>query len=153
MTKPIISADSHITEPPGTYVERIDARFRDRAPHVIHDPKRGDLYVIDGLDKPIPMGHVAAAGKRPELTVFGDDYPTADGTCVRDFIHVSDLAEAHVEALEHLMEGGRSQTLNSARTRASRAPNGSSSSSTFGSGASARARAIRCRWPPDSCEG
>ena len=72
MTKPIISADSHITEPPGTYVERIDARFRDRAPHVIHDPKRGDLYVIDGLDKPIPMGLVAAAGKRPEdLTIFG----------------------------------------------------------------------------------
>ena len=52
------------------------------------------------------------AGKRPELTVFGDDYPTADGTCVRDFIHVSDLADAHVEALEHLMQGGRSQTLN-----------------------------------------
>ena len=72
MAKPIISADSHITEPPGTYVDRIDERFRDRAPHMIHDPTRGDLFVIDGLDKPIPMGLVAAAGKRAEdLTIFG----------------------------------------------------------------------------------
>ena len=72
MPKPIISADSHITEPPGTYVDRIDARFRDRAPHLVHDPKRGDLFVIDGLDKPIPMGLVAGAGKRAEeLTMFG----------------------------------------------------------------------------------
>jgi acyl-CoA thioesterase FadM len=47
---PIISADSHITEPPDTYTARIDARFRDRAPRLIHDAKRGDLFVIDGLD-------------------------------------------------------------------------------------------------------
>jgi UDP-glucose 4-epimerase len=53
-----------------------------------------------------------AAGKRPELTVFGDDYPTVDGTCVRDFIHVSDLADAHVVALDHLMNDGDSQILN-----------------------------------------
>ncbi|HKC97004.1 MAG TPA: amidohydrolase, partial [Methylomirabilota bacterium] len=72
MAKPIISADSHITEPPDTYVARIDAKFRDRAPHVVRDEKRGDLFVIEGLDKPIPMGLVAAAGKRAEeLTVFG----------------------------------------------------------------------------------
>jgi len=72
MARPIISADSHITEPPNTYVDRIDARFRDRAPHVVRDPKRGDLFVIEGLTKPIPMGLVAAAGKRAEeLTVFG----------------------------------------------------------------------------------
>jgi len=72
MAKPIISADSHITEPPGTYVDRIDAKFRDRAPRVVRDPKRGDLFVIEGLQKPIPMGLVAAAGKRAEeLTVFG----------------------------------------------------------------------------------
>src|SRR5262249_56060968 len=52
--------------------ERIDAKFRDGAPHVVRDPERGDLFVIDGLDKPIPMGLVAAAGKRAEeLTVFG----------------------------------------------------------------------------------
>src|SRR4030095_16832011 len=60
---PIISADSHITEPPDTYTARIDARFRDRAPSLVHDDKRGDLFVIDGLDQPIPMGLVAAAGK------------------------------------------------------------------------------------------
>src|SRR4029453_4026929 len=60
---PIISADSHITEPPDTYTARIDARFRDRAPHLVHDAKRGDLFVIDGLDKPIPMGLAAPPAK------------------------------------------------------------------------------------------
>jgi uncharacterized protein len=69
--KPIISADSHITEPPGTYVDRIDRRFRDRAPHIVRDERRGDLFVIDGMDKPIPMGLVAAAGKEAhELRMF-----------------------------------------------------------------------------------
>src|SRR4030095_2121165 len=63
MAKPIISADSHITEPPDTYTSRIDRRFKDRAPHVVHDDTRGDLFVIDGLPKPIPMGLVAAAGQ------------------------------------------------------------------------------------------
>ena len=72
MTKPIISADSHITEPPDCYTTRVDARFRDRAPHVVHDEKRGDLFVIDGLKKTIPMGLIAAAGKRAdELTMYG----------------------------------------------------------------------------------
>ena len=72
MAKPIISADSHITEPPDTYTARIDRRFRDRAPHVVRDPKRGDLFVIEGIDKPIPMGLIAAAGKpAEELTKFG----------------------------------------------------------------------------------
>jgi len=72
MPKPIISADSHITEPPGTYVDRIDRAFRDRAPHVVRDDTRGDLFVIDGMDKPIPMGLIAAAGKAAdELKMFG----------------------------------------------------------------------------------
>ncbi len=72
MAKPIISADSHVTEPAGTYVDRIDRRFKDRAPHVVRDPERGDLFVIEGMDKPIPMGLVAAAGKPAEaLTIFG----------------------------------------------------------------------------------
>ncbi len=53
-----------------------------------------------------------ALGLRPHITVFGDDYDTSDGTCVRDFIHVSDLAAAHVAALDHLMRGGDSLTLN-----------------------------------------
>jgi UDP-glucose 4-epimerase len=53
----------------------------------------------------IPIVLQAAAGTRAEVTVFGDDYPTRDGTCVRDYIHVSDLAAAHVLALEALRPG------------------------------------------------
>ncbi len=51
----------------------------------------------------VPYITQTAAGLRPVLTVFGDDYPTPDGTCLRDFIHVMDLAEAHVVALQYLM--------------------------------------------------
>ena len=50
----------------------------------------------------IPLALRAAAGLGPELQVFGTDYPTPDGTCIRDYIHVNDLADAHVKALEHL---------------------------------------------------
>ncbi|MBV9307497.1 MAG: UDP-glucose 4-epimerase GalE [Acidobacteriaceae bacterium] len=46
------------------------------------------------------------------VTIFGDDYPTEDGTCIRDYIHVSDLAEAHIFALEHLLKGGGSEVFN-----------------------------------------
>lgn len=51
----------------------------------------------------VPFITQTAAGIRPDLTVFGDDYDTPDGTCLRDYIHVMDLAEAHVEALKYLM--------------------------------------------------
>ena len=54
----------------------------------------------------------SASGKRNELSVFGNTYPTPDGTAVRDYIHVSDLAEAHALALEYLRRGGRSEFLN-----------------------------------------
>lgn len=64
--KPIISADSHVMEPPGTYVDRIDHRYRDTAPRVVHDPTRGDTYVIHGMKDTIPMGLIAAAGKSAE---------------------------------------------------------------------------------------
>ena len=72
MLKPIISSDSHITEPPGTYVDRIDHKYKDKAPHIVRDEKKGDLFIIDGLNQPIPMGLVAAAGKKAEeLQTFG----------------------------------------------------------------------------------
>ena len=59
----------------------------------------------------IPLALDAASGKG-ELTVFGEDYPTPDGTCVRDYINVTDLAEAHVAALRSLLDGGASMALN-----------------------------------------
>jgi len=54
----------------------------------------------------------AALGQRPHLEVFGTDYPTPDGTCVRDYIHVSDLVRAHLDALRYLRAGGDSEVLN-----------------------------------------
>src|SRR5207249_314801 len=67
MTKPPISADSHITEHPDTYRKYIDPALRDRAPHLVHDDAGGDLYVIPDLTQgALPMGLIAAAGKRPE---------------------------------------------------------------------------------------
>jgi UDP-glucose 4-epimerase len=53
-----------------------------------------------------------ALGARPAMQIFGDDYPTPDGTCVRDYIHVADLIAAHVDALTHLRGGGASLTCN-----------------------------------------
>ena len=53
-----------------------------------------------------------ALGQHPELKVYGTDYPTPDGTCVRDYIHVSDLARAHMSALRHLRAGGKSDVFN-----------------------------------------
>jgi UDP-arabinose 4-epimerase len=60
----------------------------------------------------IPLALGAATEQGAQLQVFGGDYPTADGTCIRDYIHVTDLAEAHVKALEHLLGGGSSIALN-----------------------------------------
>src|SRR5579863_7841693 len=60
----------------------------------------------------IPLALSAAAGTGPELQVFGSDYPTADGTCVRDYIHVNDLASVHIKALEHLAAGKESFAVN-----------------------------------------
>lgn len=51
-------------------------------------------------------------GKRDKMAIFGDDYPTKDGTCIRDYIHVSDLAMAHLNALEYLQNGGKSEIFN-----------------------------------------
>jgi len=53
-----------------------------------------------------------ATGKREKMDIFGTDYPTPDGTCIRDYIHVSDLVEAHIDALNHLRAGGASGVYN-----------------------------------------
>src|SRR5262245_46065228 len=66
----------------------------------------------------IPLVIFAALGKRPHVEVFGTDYPTPDGTCVRDYIHVEDLAEAHLLALERL-EDGQALNLNLGISRGS----------------------------------
>ncbi|HEY8531540.1 MAG TPA: UDP-glucose 4-epimerase GalE, partial [Limnochorda sp.] len=60
----------------------------------------------------IPILLEVALGKRPRFQIFGDDYPTPDGTCIRDYIHVLDLAEAHLLALDHLTRGGPSRVYN-----------------------------------------
>lgn len=71
---------------------------------------------ITGLEKNpanlLPVVMETAAGMRPSMQVFGDDYDTPDGSCLRDYIHVTDLADAHVRALEHLHKGGESLRLN-----------------------------------------
>ena len=60
----------------------------------------------------IPLVIQAALGRRPFVEVYGNDYPTPDGTAVRDYIYVVDLAEAHVRALRHIFQGGESAALN-----------------------------------------
>jgi UDP-glucose 4-epimerase len=60
----------------------------------------------------IPLALKTAVGKRQRLSIYGSDYPTPDGTCIRDFIHVMDLAEAHLLSLQHLMAGGTSDVFN-----------------------------------------
>jgi UDP-arabinose 4-epimerase len=60
----------------------------------------------------IPLAMEAASGSRPSLEVYGTDYPTPDGTAIRDYIHVTDLAAAHVLALKYLLDGNKSVALN-----------------------------------------
>ncbi|MBD2594911.1 UDP-glucose 4-epimerase GalE [Nostoc spongiaeforme FACHB-130] len=60
----------------------------------------------------IPLILLTALGKRESISIFGTDYPTPDGTCIRDYIHVNDLADAHVLGLEYLLQGGDSEVFN-----------------------------------------
>jgi UDP-glucose 4-epimerase len=60
----------------------------------------------------IPLILFAAQGKRDSISIFGDDYPTPDGTAIRDYIHISDLAQAHLLALKHLRAGNASEFIN-----------------------------------------
>ena len=67
-----------------------------------HDP---ETHLIPNIIR-------AADGRRDKITVFGSDYPTPDGTCVRDYIHVADLADAHIKAMAYLRDGGESDIFN-----------------------------------------
>ncbi|MFN6539689.1 MAG: UDP-glucose 4-epimerase GalE [Nostoc sp. EkiNYC01] len=60
----------------------------------------------------IPLVLLTALGKRESISIFGTDYPTPDGTCIRDYIHVNDLADAHILGLEYLLKGGDSEVFN-----------------------------------------
>lgn len=65
----------------------------------------------------LPLALLTAAGHRPMLDIFGDDYPTPDGTCIRDYVHVSDLADAHILALRRLLAGATSDHYNLGNNR------------------------------------
>lgn len=67
---------------------------------------------FEGITNLIPVVLKAASGKRPNITVFGRDFDTPDGTGVRDYIHVTDLCQAHLHALDRLMTGGSSEAFN-----------------------------------------
>jgi len=60
----------------------------------------------------IPLILQVPNGKREKISIFGEDYPTKDGTCVRDYIHVTDLAQAHILALDYLLRGGENNVFN-----------------------------------------
>lgn len=60
----------------------------------------------------IPIANEAALGIRDQLNIYGNDYDTEDGTCIRDYVHVTDLAQAHVLGVEYLEKGGASKTMN-----------------------------------------
>lgn len=76
------------------------------------DPKGRSGQSSPNATHLIKVASQAALGQRAGLEVFGTDYPTPDGTCVRDYIHVTDLARAHLAALDHLRAGGANLTLN-----------------------------------------
>ncbi|HBY01500.1 MAG TPA: UDP-glucose 4-epimerase GalE, partial [Rikenellaceae bacterium] len=75
-----------------------------------HDCEVGEKH--DPETHLIPLVLDVALGKRTSIQIFGSDYPTPDGTCIRDYIHVSDLADAHIKALQLLFDGGGSDFYN-----------------------------------------
>ena len=60
----------------------------------------------------IPLVLQAASGRRKNITIFGDDYPTPDGTCIRDYIHILDLCQAHLQLMDYLWKGGEERQFN-----------------------------------------
>ena len=75
-----------------------------------HDGSIGEDHKVE--THLIPLILQVPLGKRDHITVYGDDYPTKDGTCIRDYIHVEDLARAHLLALQYLRNGGESNIFN-----------------------------------------
>jgi len=76
------------------------------------DPQARIGLATGGAAHLLKLAVEVATGQRAKIDVFGTDYPTPDGSCIRDFIHVSDLADAHRAALSYLRDGGASPTLN-----------------------------------------
>lgn len=76
------------------------------------DPKGRTGQSTKGATHLIKVASETATGKRPRMEIFGTDYPTRDGTCIRDYIHVTDLVEAHLAALAYLRGGGESLVAN-----------------------------------------
>ena len=76
------------------------------------DPQRRSGQISKVASHLIKIACEAAIGKRAHVQIFGTDYPTDDGTCIRDYVHVSDLAAAHLAALERLLQGGSSLIAN-----------------------------------------
>lgn len=74
------------------------------------DGETGELH--DPETHLVPLVLQVASGQRPSIEVFGDDYPTPDGSCIRDYVHVSDLADAHVLALNYLDDDGATTAVN-----------------------------------------
>ncbi len=81
------------------------------------DPRARTGQSTKGATHLIKVACEAASGKRRGMDVFGTDYTTHDGTCIRDYIHVTDLARAHLSALSHLREGGASDVFNCGYSR------------------------------------
>ena len=75
-----------------------------------HSGEIGEMH--DPETHLIPCALETAAGLRRDIAIYGDDYDTADGTCIRDYVHVNDLAQAHLLALEYLADGGTSGAIN-----------------------------------------
>ena len=119
------------------------------------DPKGRTGQATPQATHLIKVACEAALGRRAKLDVFGTDYPTPDGTCIRDYIHVSDLVRAHSAALAYLRSGGASATFNCGYGRgdsvlevidAVRRAIGRD----FRSSSPAAGPAIRSRWSPTS---
>lgn len=106
------------------------------------DPQRRSGERHDPETHLIPLALKTAAGVRPCLEVYGDDFPTPDGTCIRDYIHVSDVAAAHLCGLEFLQRGGASDVFNLSTGR------GASVREVIAAAERITGRAVNCRTAP-----